>query len=395
MAKTISNPKVRFAGFSDDWSTNEVSHLLEERNVQAPKSEEYPLMAFIAHKGVAPKGDRYNREFLVTDQNNKKYKQTELGDFIYSSNNLETGSIGLNNYGKASISPVYSIFKPTDNADSDFIGRLLTSQSFIQQMVRWRQGVVYGQWRIYESDFLRIKILYPCIKEQSKIGFFLKTFDNKIELSKSKLSKLISIKKSMLEKMFPKNGLDVPEIRFRGFRGSWKKGFLGDESIDIVAGGDIDNSKISPKGKYPVIANALTRDGILGYYKNDYRIKAPAITVTGRGNIGHAKARKVNFTPVVRLLSITTYHDIDFMENVINNHKIVVESTGIPQLTVPQLAKYEIYFPKDDKEEKVIGAFFNNLNKFILILQIEIDKLEKIKLAFFNKMTSATSNNLG
>ena len=80
-------------------------------------------MAFIQNQGVAPKGDRYNRDFLVNDVENKKYKQTEKGDFIYSSNNLETGSIGLNNYGNAVISPVYSIFKPTGIADSDFIGR--------------------------------------------------------------------------------------------------------------------------------------------------------------------------------------------------------------------------------------------------------------------------------
>ena len=85
--------------------------------------EEYPLMAFIANEGVAPKGDRYDRSALVSDTGNKKYKRTEKNDFIYSSNNLETGSIGLNKYGNATISPVYSIFYSTGIADADFIGR--------------------------------------------------------------------------------------------------------------------------------------------------------------------------------------------------------------------------------------------------------------------------------
>lgn len=107
-------------------------------------SDEYPLMAFIANKGVAPKGERYDRSALVTDTESKLYKKTEKGDFIYSSNNLETGSIGLNKYGKACISPVYSIFEPTGIADSDFLGRRLVRKDFINAMVKWRQGVIYA-----------------------------------------------------------------------------------------------------------------------------------------------------------------------------------------------------------------------------------------------------------
>ena len=133
-------------------------------------NEEYPLMAFIANEGVAPKGERYDRSSLVTDTENKLYKRTEFGDFIYSSNNLETGSIGLNKYGKACISTVYSIFQPTGIADSNFLGRRLVRKDFINSMVKWRQGVIYGQWRIHESDFLKIDIPVPSVEEQRQIG---------------------------------------------------------------------------------------------------------------------------------------------------------------------------------------------------------------------------------
>ena len=164
--------------------------------------EEYPLMAFIANEGVAPKGERYDRSALVSDTENKLYKRTEFGDFIYSSNNLETGSIGLNKYGNASISPVYSIFKPTGIADSDFLGRRLVRRDFINMMIKWRQGVVYGQWRIHESDFLKIEITVPTLKEQKGIGAFLDNLDSLITLHQRKVEKLQNIKKSMLEKMF-------------------------------------------------------------------------------------------------------------------------------------------------------------------------------------------------
>ena len=179
-------PRIRFKGFTDAWEQRKVGELLEERDVKAPKSREYPLMAFIANEGVAPKGDRYDRSALVNDTENKPYKQTELGDFIYSSNNLETGSIGLNKYGKASISPVYSIFYPTGLADSDFLGQRLVRKDFINEMVKWRQGVIYGQWRIHESDFIKIEVAVPCVEEQRKIGRLLDSIDNLITLHQRK-----------------------------------------------------------------------------------------------------------------------------------------------------------------------------------------------------------------
>ena len=168
------------------WEQRKVGDLLIERNQQAPMSDEYPLMAFIANEGVAPKGERYDRSALVTDTVNKLYKKTEKGDFIYSSNNLETGSIGLNKYGKACISPVYSIFEPTGIADSDFLGRRLVRKDFINAMVKWRQGVIYGQWRIHESDFLKIEITVPSVEEQRKIGTYLDQLDHLITLHQRK-----------------------------------------------------------------------------------------------------------------------------------------------------------------------------------------------------------------
>lgn len=266
MPEKAKVPAIRFQGFTDAWEQREVGELLIERNTQAPKSEEYPLMAFVAYEGVASKGDRYNREFLVNDEYNKKYKRTELGDFIYSSNNLTTGSIGLNQYGKASISPVYSIFKPTKLADSNYIGRSLVRKNFINQMVRWRQGVIYGQWRIHESDFVRIEVQAPSVKEQKPIGNFFKNLDNLIILNQRKFEKLKNIKKAMLEKMFPKNGSSVPEIRFAGFTDDWEQRklsrlcsmharigwqnlrtseFLGSGDYYLITGTDFEDGRIN------------------------------------------------------------------------------------------------------------------------------------------------------
>lgn len=224
----MGKPKIRFKGYTDEWEQRKVGELLEERNEQASMSEDYPLMAFIANQGVAPKGERYDRSALVNDETGKKYKRTEFGDFIYSSNNLETGSIGLNKYGNACISPVYSIFKPTGKAELDFLGRRFLRKDFINEMVRWRQGVVYGQWKIHETDFMKIEVRIPSVDEQKKIGQYFDSLDYLITLHQRKYEKTQKLKKYMLQKMFPQNGRKVPEIRFSGFTEEWEQRKLDD-----------------------------------------------------------------------------------------------------------------------------------------------------------------------
>ena len=160
-----------------------------------------------------------------------------------------------------------------------------------------------------------------------------------------------------------------PRLRFKGFTEAWEQRKLKDESNYIVAGGDVDKSKLKESGSYPVIANALTNDGIVGYYASEFRIDAPAVTVTGRGEVGYAVARKCNFTPIVRLLSIKTSHDVDFLANNINLKGFVVESTGVPQLTVPKLEDLLLYFPKQISEEIHIGNMFVKINNLITLHQ--------------------------
>lgn len=194
-------PEIRFPGFTGDWEQRKLGDVLSERNDQTPETNEYPLMSFVQGKGVTPKGERYNRSFLVKDSE-KKYKKTELGDFIYSSNNLETGSIGFNRTGKAVISPVYSIFKSKKSRESQFIGIMSARKDFISKMVRFRQGVVYGQWRIHESDFLNIDMKMPNDKEQQLIISFFENIDKTIALHQRKLDLLKETKKGFLQKMF-------------------------------------------------------------------------------------------------------------------------------------------------------------------------------------------------
>jgi len=172
-----------------------------------------------------------------------------------------------------------------------------------------------------------------------------------------------------------------PEIRLKGFKGEWSYKSLSDKEFSIVAGGDADKSMLLESGRYPVIANALTNDGIIGYYDHTYRIKGPAVTVTGRGDVGYAQARSFSFTPVVRLLAITSPHDVYFFANAINKNKIIRESTGVPQLTTTQLSEHKVPFPSTLKEEKEIGVYFKSLDSMIQATTNKISSLKQMKQA--------------
>lgn len=200
-AKGQTKPALRLAGFEDEWKEVKLGEILVERNEQISESEEYQLMSFVQGKGVVPKSDRYDRSFLVKDDK-KNYKKTEYGDFIYSSNNLDTGSIGFNKTGKALISPVYSIFYSKTKKESQFIAILSQRKEFINEMIKYRQGVVYGQFRIHESDFLNIKILAPESNEQEFLITFFQDLDKAIGKQEEKVNQLKESKQTLLRKMF-------------------------------------------------------------------------------------------------------------------------------------------------------------------------------------------------
>ena len=381
MTKKSDAPAIRFKGFSDAWEQRKVGDLLIERNQQAPMSDEYPLMAFIANEGVAPKGERYDRSALVTDTVNKLYKKTEKGDFIYSSNNLETGSIGLNKYGKACISPVYSIFEPTGIADSDFLGRRLVRKDFINAMVKWRQGVIYGQWRIHESDFLKIEITVPSVEEQRKIGAYLDQLDNLITLHQRKFEKLTNVKKSMLEKMFPQNGSSYPEIRFKGFTDPWEQRKLGDLLQTLPFKQFLKEPE--PDGKYEIIQQG--NEPVIGFANGtpcgDYK----DVVIFGDHTLSLYKPQHPFFVATDGVRIVKGQQDTDgyYLLSLLERYK--PQSEGYKRY-YSILADTNCITTYNTSEQEKIGVFFKLLDNLITLHQRELEKLQNIKKSMLEKM---------
>lgn len=186
-----------------------------------------------------------------------------------------------------------------------------------------------------------------------------------------------------------------PRLRFKADDGSdfpvWEDKTLG-ELFHISAGGDIDKNNCAAKQSkdypYPVYANALVNNGTYGY-ANYYKIDGDTFTVTGRGDVGHAVARHCMYVPIVRLLVCQPNmdDDVDFFAEQINYTRVFIESTGVPQLTAPQLSKIKVKRPTLPEQRKIADCL-SAVDAVIAAQQAEVDAWEQRKKGVMQKLFS-------
>ena len=352
-------------------------------NISDKHHPELPVLSATQDNGMVYRQDldidiKYDEESL------DNYKKVSPSDFVISLRSFQGGFEMSDKLGITS--PAYTIFnfKSPNNQNPVFWKFLFKRYDFIESLKRVTFGIRDGK-AISFKQFGDTKPSFPQLKEQQLIADILSKLDKTITLHEEQHRQLEQLKKALLQKMFA-DETGYPALRFKGFTEKWEQRKLGETVVNIVAGGDINKAELLSKGKYPVYANALTNNGIVGYYASQYRIAAPAVTVTGRGDIGIAKARDINFTPVVRLLAISSQHNNYFLENLINTHRSFAESTGVPQITVPQLSNYKLYFPQKINEEVFIGKLFKKMDHLTTLHQHKIDNLKRLKRALLQKM---------
>ena len=168
-----------------------------------------------------------NREQLIKDEFTKKYLVTEMDDIVYNPANVKYGAIDRNKCGRGLISPIYVTF--TTNEISGFIERIVTSHDFQQKALRFEEGTVTKRQSVNPEDFITIDIVVaPQREEQKKISDYFDQLDHLITLHQRKYEEMKKFKKCMLQKMFPQNGKNIPEIRFEGFTEDWEQRKLSD-----------------------------------------------------------------------------------------------------------------------------------------------------------------------
>ena len=376
-------PRLRFKGFTDAWEEKvlgEVTEYLSDGTHFSPKSQngEYK---YITSKNIRNSGlDLSDVSYISAEEHQEIYKRcsVKFGDLLLTKDGASTGNCCINFlHEEFSLLSSVAVLRPKQKKhNANFLCQVLQSPIGQNEI----KGSMAGQaiTRITLEKLRAYKFNFPLYEEQTHLGLFFRRLDGQIAESRAVLEKSRQLKKAMLAKMFPANGEKIPKIRFKGFEGEWEKESLG-KIGDFSAGGDIKKEKLMTFGRYPVLDNALTNNGIVGFY-NDYEFESPAITITGRGDVGIAKARKENFSAVVRLLVLKNKpnYDVDFLEQAINKIDFHTESTGVPQLTVPQCKSYSIHLPSY-KEQTAIGNFFRQLDETIALQAAEVEKLNQLK----------------
>ncbi|WP_429993904.1 restriction endonuclease subunit S, partial [Mycoplasmopsis bovis] len=401
-------PSIRFTEFTNAWEQWKVGDLITERIEFTKESNEFPLMAFVANEGVVAKGERYDRSSLVRDIYNKIYKVTKYGDFIYSSNNLDRGSIGANKYGNACISPVYSIFKCTNSSDHNFIKNILSRHSFVNKLLKYRQGVVYGQLKIHESIFLNINLNSPSILEQNKIGKIFYNLDSLITLHQRKLLSLKNLKSRLLDRMFCDEKSQFPSIRFKEFTNAWEQGKLGN-LIDKGGSGGTPNTSNAKfyNGSIPflTIADLTKADGHIysteKHITNEglnsssaWIVPKGSLTLSIYATIGKIGIMHQNMATSQAFYSMVINDDITkkYLYYHLKKSDVFGEwtkliSTGTQaNLNSEKVKSFGIFIPKNKSEQSKISSLFTHLDSLITLHQRKLLSLKNLKSRLLDRM---------
>ena len=233
------------------------------------------------------------------------------------------------------------------------------------------------------KDFLEQEILVPSLPEQRRIGAFFDRLNSLITLHQRKYDKLCVLKKSMLDKMFPKGGSLYPEIRFAGFTDPWEQRKLG-EVAPLQRGFDLPVSQMI-SGPYPVVMS----NGVGGWHSK-YAVKGPGV-VTGRsGTIGGLQYIEGDFWPHNTSLWVTSFNGnepkfIYWLYSSLNLERFG-SGSGVPTLNRNDVHDQLIGVPCNIAEQRRIGAFFDRLDSLITLHQRKLELLRNIKKSMLDKM---------
>ncbi len=182
------------------WEEKKLEEILKERKEYSTKGKGYPHIS-LTTQGVVPKSERYNRDFLVGDDEVKGYKITRLNDLCYNPANLKFGVISINKLGAGIFSPIYVTFEIIGQ-NIDFVGYYLIRDEFINKARRYEQGTVYERMAVSPADFVKVKVAFPSLPEQQKIADFLTSLDKAIEAKQQQITLAEDWKKGLMQGLF-------------------------------------------------------------------------------------------------------------------------------------------------------------------------------------------------
>ena len=404
MAEKQNIPEIRFEDFTDPWEQRKFSDMYvvnNERNANCELGYDRTLsiatMTFNGGNGAA-------------DDSLSNYKVIRVGDIAFEGHTNKVHAYGrfvLNDAGDGLMSPRFSCLRPIVEQRYSFWKYYIPREESMRPILvnATKSGTMMNE--LVPDDLMRESILVPCLAEQEVIGNSLSQLDHLITLHQRKYDKLCTVKKSMLDKMFPKPGETEPEIRFEGFTDPWEQRKLneyletsrekneschfGKDDVLSVSGDYGIVNQIEFQGRSYAgtsVANyGVVHKGDVVYTKSPLRINPYGIIKTNRGNDGIVSTLYAVYHPTEK--THPDFVQVYFEQNArMNNYMAPLVSKGAKndmKVSAENALKGAVTFP-GIKEQEVIASYFSQLDDLITLHQRKLELLRNIKKSLLDRM---------
>ena len=384
MTKKASTPALRFKGFTYTWEQRKLSDmcsLITKGTTPLDKSNS-GTVNFIKIESIdESSGEIKITQKITAEEHNGYLRRSQLkeNDILLSIG----GTLGRVTSVKSDILPANTnqalAILRLKNGSLPYIKTYLKGK-VVADFIK-KNPTIGAQPNLSLEQVGNLEIALLTDKEQECIGQYFTNLDHLITLHQRKYDKLTNMKKSMLEKMFPKNGANVPEIRFKGFTDAWEQRKLGD-IVDVCSGRDY---KHLADGNIPVYGTG----GYMLSVNEALSIDKDAIGIGRKGTIDKPYILNAPFWTVDTLFYCVPKEkvDLDFAFDIFLNvdWKKKDESTGVPSLSKAAINEIDILVPTY-REQRTLGQYFTNLDHLITLHYRELEKLKNLKKACLEKM---------
>ena len=403
MSEKILKPQIRFKGFTDAWEQRKIGECFSERCESMPEGE---LISVTINEGVK-KFFELNRHDNSNDDKSK-YKKVCIGDLPYNSMRMWQGASGYCPY-EGIVSPAYTVLTPNFGIDSKCISYLFKRPDMIHCFQTNSQGITSDNWNLKYNKLSEIIInISSSLEEQIKISELFSKLDSLITLHQRKYEKLQTLKKALLEKMFPANNDDIPQIRFKGFADAWEQRELGDIGKTFTGlSGKTSNDFGHGEAKFlpylNIFNNPIADINFLESTeidKNQNEIKYGDVFFTTSsetpkevgmssvwlGNSGNIYLNSFCFG-FRSSIDFNPYYFGYLLRSDSFRKPVTVLAQGISRFNISKnkVMEINILLPEKKEQEK-IGQLFYKLDSLITLHQRKCEKLKNMKKALLDKM---------
>ena len=420
MQDNEKKPALRFKGFTDPWEQRKLDEAFDftvPNNTlsRAELNQESGSVRNVHYGDVLIKYgsvlDAQNDELpFITGRSKDDFKGALLqnGDIIIAdtAEDETTGKVCeiVNIQDKDVVAGLHTmVCRPKNKTAEGYFGYYMNSSSYHHQLLPLMQGIKVLS--LSKTNVQKTTVKYPKDKaEQQKIADCLRRIDTLITLHQRKYEKLVNIKKSMLDKMFPKNGASVPEIRFKGFTDPWEQRKISELAEKTYGGGTPTTSNEAFwNGNIPWIQSSDIVDGkLMGVEPRKYitqtglnssatqLVPKNSIAIITRVGVGKLAYMPFSYSTSQDFLSLSKLNTEPFFTVYACYKKLqselnTVQGTSIKGITKDELLAKTISVPVYS-EQKQIGSFFAQLDTLITLHQRKLEKLQNIKKSCLEKM---------